>query len=98
MGTTDVVGNYPDGRSYYGAHNMAGNVMEWTGDYFDRSYYSESPAIDPRGPEDGSLRVARGGFFGVGFSEAISTTVRNATPPTASEPGLGFRCVRTDTP
>ena len=98
LGTTDVVGTHPAGRSYYGAQNMAGNVMEWTADYFASDYYGRSPVRDPSGPDEGSLRVARGGFFNIGFPEALTTTVRNAFPPAQSDPGIGFRCARTDPP
>ena len=29
---TSPVGNYPEGKSYYGAYDMAGNISEWTSD------------------------------------------------------------------
>jgi formylglycine-generating enzyme required for sulfatase activity len=45
---TSPVGNYPDGASWVGALDMAGNVWEWTDSWWD---------------EDETRRVLRGGSF-----------------------------------
>lgn len=60
---TTPVGSYPAGASPYGALDMAGNVWEWTADWYDGSYYSRSPAQNPTGPDNGSTRVLRSGSF-----------------------------------
>ncbi|MCU0610859.1 MAG: formylglycine-generating enzyme family protein, partial [Candidatus Eisenbacteria bacterium] len=53
------VGSAPLGASPYGAMDMAGNVREWTADYYDPLYYGRSPSADPTGPARGRDRVVR---------------------------------------
>lgn len=91
-GLTDSVrSNTPD-VSGYGVHHMGGNVSEWTGDWFQRDYYEESPKENPMGPESGEARTARGGnfFFDVDRAKAV---YREAYPPTQIRDWLGFRTV-----
>ncbi len=42
---------------------MLGNAWEWVADWHDEAYYTRSPASDPPGPDDGSVRVRRGGSW-----------------------------------
>ena len=65
-GDTSQVGSYPAGASSFGALDMAGNVFEWTNDYYDENYYASGPASNPTGPELRTAyfnRVVRGGSF-----------------------------------
>jgi len=53
-GSTTPVGSYPEGVSHCGAYDMAGNVMEWTADWFQIFYYQyrvqNGLTQDPTGP------------------------------------------------
>ncbi|MBI1299670.1 SUMF1/EgtB/PvdO family nonheme iron enzyme [bacterium] len=60
---TSPVGRFLNGASPNGALDMAGNVWEWTGDWYDSSYYATSPERNPMGPASGSERVLRGGSW-----------------------------------
>lgn len=62
---TTEVGKYPDGKSIYGAYDMAGNVWEWVGDWYSENYYQSSPSSNPAGPDSGDFggRVLRGGSW-----------------------------------
>lgn len=61
---TTAVGSFPDGVSWVGAHDMAGNVMEWVNDWYSTEYYKEGVKDDPTGPEKGSTKIEKGGWFG----------------------------------
>jgi formylglycine-generating enzyme required for sulfatase activity len=92
VGDTDRVGRRVAGQSPYGAFDMAGNVWEWTADWYDAGYYKESPKQDPTGPANGTLKVMRGGCWVSGAS-SLRTTCRKAELPSAWAPNVGFRCV-----
>jgi len=72
------------------ARQMAGNVSEWVSDYYDPSYYENSPAENPPGPATGTKRSARGGSFRDAGPE-LRTWVRREA---AEADDVGFRCVR----
>jgi formylglycine-generating enzyme required for sulfatase activity len=91
-GDTDLVGRREAGASPYGAMDMAGNVWEWTRDWYDAGYYAHAPASDPRGPERGTLKVMRGGCWASGES-SLRTTCRKAELPATWAPNVGLRCV-----
>ncbi|MGE0644838.1 MAG: formylglycine-generating enzyme family protein [Nitrospira sp.] len=48
---TMPVDSFPDAVSYYGVHNMAGNVFEWVADWYDPHFYDRlEPMVNPTGP------------------------------------------------
>jgi sulfatase modifying factor 1 len=82
------------GASPYGAHDMAGNLMEWVQDWYSRDYYSVSPRKNPKGPEKGAYRVVRGGSF---FVDPVNlrTYARSAAWPSfKAHRMIGFRVAR----
>jgi iron(II)-dependent oxidoreductase len=65
-GGTWPVGSKPDGASPYGAHDMAGNVLEFVKDLYDANYYAKSPAKDPVNLVGDGARAVRGGSYATG--------------------------------
>jgi formylglycine-generating enzyme required for sulfatase activity len=91
IGDTTVAGHYEDGKSPYGALDMAGNVLEWVSDWYDETYYESSPASNPLGPDTGNLRVLRGGSWN-NSDYSVRSAYRGADDPTNSVDNAGFRC------
>lgn len=84
------VGSYPAGVGPYGALDMAGNVWEWTADWYASNYYSWSSVQNPTGPDSGVLRVLRGGAFWVDASP-VRVAYRLRYSPYVRYRDLGFR-------
>jgi len=53
--------------SAWGLYDMLGNVQEWVHDFYSPTAYveraEESPAVNPQGPSNGKVHVARGGCW-----------------------------------
>ena len=87
------VGAYPRGRSFYGCHQMVGDVWEWTsstfGPYpgFEAFPYAEYSAVH-FGP---AHRVLRGGSWATAAIVA-RPTFRNWDLPVRRQIFAGFRC------
>jgi formylglycine-generating enzyme required for sulfatase activity len=93
-GSTAPVGSYPAGASPVGALDMAGNVYEWTSDWYGA--YTESVPPNPQGPKTGDRRVVRGGDWSRLDAAFVRTAERHRLEPVNRIYGLGFRCVRGD--
>ncbi len=87
------VDKYENAVSPYGAYQMAGNVAEWTADWYDPNYYKVSPDRNPKGPENGTQKAFRGGGW-VDSTPAVRPAQRNGTDPKVKMNWLGFRCAR----
>jgi len=88
-GDTSKVGTYPEGASVYGIMDMAGNVLEWVGDWYD---------VYPRGDVHASAdfgtlyKVLRGGSWKA-LDTDLRASARNHRSPDYESDSLGFRCV-----
>lgn len=92
-GDTAEVGAHIVGGSAFGLQDMAGNVWEWTADWFDADYYLSSPQTDPLGPDTGVAKVVRGGSF-ASENTKLYAFYRAAHLPSESFSTVGFRCAR----
>lgn len=91
---TAEVGSKPGGASPYGAMDMAGNVWEWTADWYSEDYYAAPPVDNPPGPQTGKARVLRGGGYG-GYDAGMRATVRRGDiTPLERQTFIGFRCAK----
>ncbi|GKS59382.1 hypothetical protein YTPLAS18_29090 [Nitrospira sp.] len=82
-----------EGGSPYGIEDMAGNVWEWTSDWYDGNYYQTRPATNPKGPSSGELRVLRGGSWLSG-PDSLRSATRLAYAPSTRFADVGFRCAK----
>ena len=88
---TAPVGSYPEGASWVGALDMAGNVWEWVNDWYSGTYYSSSPYANPPGPDTGTSKVVRGGSWLPSWYNLRAANRHSYTPPLSSY-AFGFRC------
>jgi formylglycine-generating enzyme required for sulfatase activity len=106
VGRTSPVGLFPAGASPYGCHDMAGNVNNWTSDWYWEPFGRFCARCDLlRQPHlDDDMRrqigvglitekVDRGGGYATAWlhHEVLSCTRKVHWPPEAREPWNGFR-------
>jgi len=84
------VGAHPAGRSWVGANDLSGSILEWVADWY--APYPTEPQQNPQGPSAGEQRVARGGAW---FSYApfqLRAAQRYPQDPAFATSIIGFRC------
>jgi len=86
---TAAVGSFGTGVSPYGVEDMAGNVWEWTADWYE-PYPGSTYDSEYFGQK---FQVVRGGGW-FEMADAVRTTNRDLTSPTAANDDIGFRCTR----
>jgi len=86
---TSPVDQSPQGVSPHGALDMAGNVWEWTADWYD-AYRGSVYKLERFGA---TYKVLRGGSWFDG-ADAVRTATRNSASPEFSFSTIGFRCAK----
>ena len=86
---TAPVGSFPNGTSFYGVLDMAGNVWEWTQDWY-QPYAGNEHKNNFYGTQ---FKVLRGGSW---FSnlDLARVTVRGKGLPDRAQNYIGFRCAQ----
>ncbi len=89
-----TVYEYPEGRSFYQAFDLAGNTYEWVFDLYEDDFISQLPGEEPAGPPDGTERSVRGSSY-QSDEEIIPSAQLFYLEPDKYRADLGFRCVLT---
>jgi formylglycine-generating enzyme required for sulfatase activity len=77
----------------FGLYDMAGNVWNWTADWYRPDYYHVSEGRSPSGPGTGTLRVLRGGAWTNDDVNYLRCAVRHPVPPDTYSYSIGIRVV-----
>lgn len=92
--TTEVGIFSPMGDTAEGVSDMAGNVFEWTADWYSPTAYAALETENPTGPRDGQRRVIRGGFYD-SVMQDLRAAGRTSVEPATASAAIGFRCAVT---
>jgi eukaryotic-like serine/threonine-protein kinase len=76
----------------WGLFDMHGGVSEWCEDWYNGEYPLKSPTNDPTGPDGGTHRVTRGGYF-LAPADQCTATSREFSLPADRSDQVGFRLV-----
>jgi serine/threonine protein kinase len=88
------VGTYPEGKSFYGAMDMAGNAMEWVWDFYQKDYYqTKNVWVNPTGPSFGQEGITKGGAWVSPTTTRVRSAARYGYDRAVRQGANGFRCV-----
>lgn len=98
--STSPVGYYSEGVSPYNVYDMAGNVWEWSQDWYSENYYKENIYKNPQGPskqdadqseKEKPAKILRGGSWYIG-SRLLRVSARRKRTPDGRGASCGMRC------
>lgn len=89
---TSPVRSFP--ANGFGIYDVAGNVWEWTADWFALTFHIAGPRSNPQGPSSGSSKIIRGGSYLChdSYCNRYRVAARSANSPDSSTGNMGFRC------
>ena len=80
-------------KSPFGAFDMSGNAWEWVADWYSSTYYKNAPASNPKGPDQGTDKVAKGGCYD-STADGVRVSERMPLPPDHADAYTGFRVAK----
>ena len=90
------VGSYASGQGRWGHLDLAGNLLEWTFDWYSDLWYSNTSATgtDVANVTPSSYRIFRGGSWGDYYDLRAARRTYDAVAPASYHAQLGLRCAR----